>query len=100
MIERGSLIRLFGYMASSARGCIDEPKIYGPFRIVDSMSRIYYLLTDSGHIFDEEISQVMDKIAAHKCKCMTNEAEFVSMLDEIIDDLAQILLREESSDDV
>jgi hypothetical protein len=84
-------IKLFAYMVTSARGCIDEPKIYGPFRLIDSMSRLYSILKENNLIRNEEIAKIIEKIEEKKYTCMTDEKEFVKMLDDIIDDFVALL---------
>jgi len=46
------LFRLLGYMLASARGLVDEPQLYGPFRLLDGASRLCGLLAAS-HDADE-----------------------------------------------
>lgn len=41
---RGDLSFLLSYIISGARGCVDEPKSYGPVRLVDSASRLIALM--------------------------------------------------------
>ena len=36
-MNQKDVLKLFSYMITSARGCVDEPKLYGPFRLVDSI---------------------------------------------------------------
>lgn len=85
------IIKLFAYMVTSARGCIDEPKIYGPFRLIDSMSKLYSMLKENNLIKGEEIAKIIEKIEGKKYSCMTDEKEFVKMLDDIIDDFVALL---------
>jgi hypothetical protein len=33
-------MELIGYLITSARGLIDEPKSYGPFRLIEGVSRL------------------------------------------------------------
>jgi len=82
---------MFAYMLTSARGCVDEPKIYGPLRLADSVSRLYYLLKENNLINDESIGSIIKKIDEKKSSCMTDEQEFINMLDEVIDDLVMIM---------
>jgi len=46
-MKEKEIIKLFTYMVTSARGCIDEPKIYGPFRLIDSISKLYSILKEN-----------------------------------------------------
>lgn len=90
-MEEKDIIKLFTYLITSARGCIDEPKIYGPFRLIDSVSKLYNLLKESNLVKSEEIAKIIEKIEGKKYSCMTDEKEFVRMLDDIIDDFVALL---------
>lgn len=85
------IIKLFSYMVTSARGCVDEPKIYGPFRLIDSMSRLYSILKENNLTRNEEVSKIIEKIDEKKYSCMTDEKEFVTMLDDVIDDFVTLV---------
>lgn len=78
-------------MVTSARGCVDEPKIYGPFRLIDSMSRLYSILKENNLTGNEEVSKIIEKIDEKKYSCMTDEKEFVTMLDDVIDDFVTLV---------
>lgn len=90
-MNRNDIIKLLAYILTSARGCIDEPKIYGPFRLADSASKLFYSLKDNGLINDEGINSIIDKIEEKKHTCMSDEQEFINMLDEVIDDLVVVM---------
>jgi len=85
------IIKLFTYMVTSARGCIDEPKIYGPFRLIGSVSKLYSILKENNLIENKEVSKIIEKIKEKKNSCMTDEKEFVTMLDDVIDDFVVLL---------
>jgi hypothetical protein len=85
------IIKLFIYMVTSARGCVDEPKIYGPFRLIDSMGRLYSMLKENNLLGNEEVSKIIEKIDEKKYSCMTDEKEFVTMLDDVIDDFVTLV---------
>lgn len=89
-MDEKEIIKLFAYMVTSARGCVDEPKIYGPFRLVDSISKLYSILKENNLIGNEEVSKIMEKIEEKKYSCMTDEKEFVTMLDDVIDDFVAL----------
>lgn len=90
-MDEKEIIKLFAYMITSARGCVDEPKIYGPFRLVDSISKLYGILKKNNLIGNEEVSKIIEKIEDKKYSCMTDEKEFVMMLDNVIDDFVALL---------
>jgi len=90
-MDEKEIIKLFAYMVTSARGCVDEPKIYGPLRLVDSISKLYGILEKNNLIGNEEVSKIIEKIEEKKYSCMTDEKEFVTMLDNVIDDFVALL---------
>jgi hypothetical protein len=83
-VNQKDVLKLFSYMITSARGCVDEPKLYGPFRLVDSMCRWFHLLRENGFIDDKGLAEVVDLVDQAKYTCMTDEAQFVSMLDHAV----------------
>ena len=90
-MNKKEIIKLFTYMVTSARGCLDEPKIYGPFRLIDSISKLYSVLKENNLIENKEVSKIIEKIEEKKYSCMTDEKEFVTMLDEVIDDFVTLV---------
>ncbi|NLS44283.1 MAG: hypothetical protein GX969_00860 [Firmicutes bacterium] len=92
-MNREEVLKLFSYMITSARGCVGEPKLYGPFRILDSMSRLYYLLKENNLINEEGLAKIIDLIDEKKYSCMTDKEEFISMLDQAVDGMVDIMSR-------
>jgi hypothetical protein len=82
---------LLAYIISSAAGCVSEPKIYGPFRLIDTAERMIRLLDRHGMIKDEALRGLADKIEREKLTCMGNQGAFVSMLDDASARMADIV---------
>ena len=79
------LLKLFCYMITSARGCIEEPKLYGPFRLIDSVARIIALLDNEG-LADDLLKKEMAKIEENKYLLMEERGKFIEFLDELVID--------------
>ncbi len=77
------LLKLFCYMITSARGCIEEPKLYGPFRLIDSVGRIIALLDNEG-LADDFLKKERAKIEENKYLLMEERGEFIEFLDELV----------------
>jgi hypothetical protein len=90
-INKTDILGLMAFLVSSARNCINEPKIYGSFRLADTVSKIVELLKVNNLLNDDEIDKVVKKIDDGKYSCMTDENEFVLMLDEVTDDLVELI---------
>ena len=92
-----SLFELLGYMLTSARGLIDEPPLYGPFRLIDGVSRLCGFL-DEGAGYGDFFSRLKEKIDEGKFLVMTDTDEFVKLLDEAVLDYTKRIKQEESAE--
>jgi len=77
------IFELICYMLISARNLDKETKSYGPFRLLDAASKLIEIL-ENNEIYDEFLSQIRTIIEANKFKVMTNEEEFLSILDDLV----------------
>jgi len=77
------ILELICYIIVSARNLDQETKMYGPFRLMDTASKLIEILEKNG-IYNEFLSQVRTIIEANKYKVMTDREEFVSFLDDLV----------------
>lgn len=75
--------RLATFLITAARDVIDEPAIYGPFRMVDAVDRLLAAESD-----DPFLRGVRPTIAREKHKVMTDRDGFVAGLDELAEAFA------------
>ena len=80
---RLDLLAFLSYLAVSARGCLDEPQEYGPFRLVDGMARLIEICQDAG-LADEGWAELRAFIDAHKLSVMDEAADFATFLDDVV----------------
>ncbi|MEM3489957.1 MAG: DUF6092 family protein [Nitrososphaerota archaeon] len=80
---KDDLVLLISYLVTSARGCVDEPKSYGPFRLVDAASRLIEIMNKYG-ISDDTLIAIARTIDKDKFSTMTDPNKFLSMLDEAV----------------
>jgi len=85
------LFELIGYMLTSARGLIDEPPLYGPFRLVDGVSRLCGLLEKEESEYGDFISQLKAKIDERKFAVITDVETFIDMMDGVVLDYTKRL---------
>lgn len=82
------------YLLTSARGCIEEPLLYGPLRLIEALSR---LATISEHATcienDEFLLNAKKKIDENKYVVMQSEEEFTQFLDSMIREFTAELKR-------
>jgi len=82
------------YLLTSARGCLDEPKLYGPLRLLEVISRLASLSEHAGTIEkDEFLVQAKSKIDMNKHLVMESEDDFAGFLDALITEFTQELKR-------
>ncbi|MEM3907673.1 MAG: DUF6092 family protein [Candidatus Micrarchaeaceae archaeon] len=80
---KDDLVLLISYLVTSARGCVDEPKSYGPFRLVDAASRLIGIMNKYG-LSDDVLNAIAQTIDKYKFSTMTDFNKFLSMLDEAV----------------
>ncbi|MEW8959988.1 MAG: DUF6092 family protein [Moorella sp. (in: firmicutes)] len=88
-MKEKSLVELFCFLLSSARGCVDEPAIYGPLRLIEAYSR---LVATIGH---EELDnfwwQQKEEIDNYKNLAMYDEEAFIKALDQTLEKVAHYI---------
>jgi hypothetical protein len=78
---------LLAFLVTSARNCVEEPKLYGPFRLIDGASRLIRILEGAG-MADEFCVEVRKKIDEGKYSVMGDKDEFIKFLDNLTLDFA------------
>ena len=87
---KSDFFNLLAFLVTSARNCIEEPKLYGPFRLVDGASRLIGILEEA-HMADEFFVQVRKKIEDGKYSVMDDKDKFIKLLDDLTLDFADKL---------
>ncbi len=86
------ILDLIAYLLTSARGLLDEPAAYGPFRLLEGASRLCAVLIKAGHA--EALGGLKKKIDERKFVLMTDEKAFAELLDETVLDITHVLMDE------
>ena len=79
---------VIGYMLASAKELVVDPKLYGPFRLVDAVSRLITLLDSQGQA-DQFLLSLRDDIEEDKFCVMTDEEQFKSFLNALVVKMAE-----------
>ncbi|MBS7615623.1 hypothetical protein KEJ45_00265 [Candidatus Bathyarchaeota archaeon] len=86
------LFEIAVFLATSARNCIDEPPLYGPFRLLDALSKIADLPKYAPCLKDDPFLQEIKAFADEKkFLVMYGAEEFKKALDEIVEMFAKEL---------
>ena len=81
---------LIGYITSSARNLLDETPAYGPFRLVDTASRLIALLEQSG-VKSPRLTALREEIDQGKYSVTVGPDEFRAFLDRLVDTFVDYL---------
>jgi len=82
------------FLLTAARGCVTEPHMYGPLRLVDGVSRLTDLYSKTDLLkTDKFLLAAKEKIDTNKYKVMSSSEDFVKFIDEMISEFTEELKR-------
>jgi Family of unknown function (DUF6092) len=76
--EDAAAFRLATFLVTAARDVVDEPAIYGPFRMVDAVDRLM-----AGSFDDDFLTAIKPELEREKQKVMSDRDAFVAWLDDL-----------------
>ena len=82
--------KLLAFLITSARGCVDEPPLYGPLRLVDAAARLIEIMEKEGKA-TLELLELQKLIEEKKDLVMYDEEGFIEFLDDLSKKLAKII---------
>jgi hypothetical protein len=86
--------RLATFLVTAARDVVDEPAIYGPFRMIDAVDRLM------ANAFDDDfLRSIQPELEREKYKVMTDRDGFVAWLDHLAEAFAVEAKRRNFSDE-
>ena len=88
---RDELYLLVGYLLTSAHGLYDEPKGYGPFRLLDAAGRLLSIMGSHG-LSDPYLEHLAERIEAERVG-HSDDAALRAALDTLITEYAVELKR-------
>ena len=73
------------FLATSARGCVDEPPLYGPLRLIDALSRLVDLPKYAPCLKEDKfLKRVKAEIDEKKFLVMFDPEKFKEFLDDVV----------------
>jgi len=73
-----------GYMLTSAQGLLHEPQDYGPFRLLEGVSRLCSMLENKETQYGDFFTVLKEEVDKNKFLIMTDMDTFVKSIDEAI----------------
>jgi len=89
-MNRDDQDKIFSYLIASARGCIEEPPLYGPLRLLDAYSMLLGMMKPEET--DEFYFKLDRQIGEFKDKCMSDEKKFIDGLDQVLESLTAYVI--------
>lgn len=84
------LFEIAVFLATSARNCIEEPPLYGPFRLLDALSKLVDLPKYAeGLDEDPVLNEIKGIVDEKKFFVMYSVEEFTNAIEEIVDKFAK-----------
>lgn len=94
VLSEEEAFELLVYLITSALGCVDEPRLYGSFRLIDAASKLIGFAIQvediEGAEFLRDLKQDIDK---GKLSPMSDEKSFVDLLEDATHQVARELKR-------
>lgn len=98
LLSEEDVYELLAFLVSSAQLLVDEPRLYGPFRLIDAGSRLLGLVLERGGTESEFLSSFKRHLDASKMLAISDEKAFVEFLNDSSRRLARELRRRASPD--
>ena len=87
------------FLLTSARGCLDEPSVYGPLRLLQALSRLATISRNDANIRkDDFLVSARRKLEKNQHLALQSEEEFTRFLDSLIKEFTAELKRRNATD--
>ncbi len=95
VISEENFYELLSFMVTSAHLSVEEPELYGSFRLIDGACRLIEFALGSGQLGDEKfVREFKDNADVRKHWMMTDESGYIRFLEEATGTLAKELKRQ------
>lgn len=94
VVSENAAFELLVFLITSARGCVDEPQLYGTFRLVDGASKLIgFVLENHPEQSEQFLRDLKEEIDERKLSLMTDREGYIEFLSDITRKVAQELKR-------
>ena len=100
VVSEEGLYEVLAFLLSSAHILVDEPHLYGTFRLIDGASRLIEFALESGQLEDEEfLLRLKEDVDERKFLLMTDEDTYFQLLDESTRAMAREMKKRASAEE-
>ena len=83
VVSEEGLYEILAFLVSSAHILVNEPHLYGTFRLIDGASRLLGFALESGQLEDEEfLRRLKEDVDQRKFLLMTDEDTYFQLLED------------------
>lgn len=94
VVSEEDLYEILAFLFSSAHLLVNEPHLYGTFRLVDAASRLMGFALDSGQLEDEQyLRSLKNDVDEKKFLMMTDEQTYLQLLEDATHRMAKEMKR-------
>ncbi len=94
VVSEEGLYEVLAFLFSSAHLLVNEPHLYGTFRLIDGASRLMGFALESGQLEDERfLRELRDDVDEKKFLLMTDEQTYFQLLEDATRKMAQEMKR-------
>ena len=100
VVSEEDLYEILAFLFSSAHLLVNEPHLYGTFRLVDAASRLMGFALNSGQLDDAQfLSQLKDDVDEKKFLMMTDEKTYFELLERATRAMAKEMKRRATAEE-
>jgi len=89
-VSEDHLYEVLAFLFSSAHLLVNEPHLYGTFRLIDAATRLIAFALESGQLSDEQfLRQLKEDVDEKKFLLMTDEETYFQMLADATREMAR-----------
>jgi hypothetical protein len=93
-VSEDDLYAVLAFLFSSAHLLVNEPHLYGPFRLIDAASRLMGFALESGQLEDDQfLRELKEDVDEKKFLLMTDEETFFNLLEDATRKVAKEMKR-------
>lgn len=78
-----AFLELLTYLAASAHGAVDEPRLYGPLRLIEAAQRTINLM-DRFDLSDNDLNRIAERFIDEAMVISTDESQCATFADEMV----------------
>jgi hypothetical protein len=99
VVSEDGLYEVLAFLFSSAHILVDEPHLYGTFRLIDGASRLMGFALESGQLEDDQfLRELKDDVDEKKFLLMTDEKTYLELLERATRAMAREMKKRASAE--